>query len=682
MIPTFPVDDDRPGLTVVDPVQNKQYPLKTAEPVSIREADPADFTFPVDAAVEFSTTAIVLPYVVPTYVRDRSGEMVAEAEHYAYEELPADEYVIEVMAPVRLYVRVHSRVLVASSDERLEIEFGSRTRVRLGARSHHDRPAGTVETTAAPADLARAVSTFGSALKTTSCERSLPTLRGHPPRLTLGDRVRVPEGLEAPATGVSVVVPPRRTAVYAVSSLAYYLGATVRVGERPRIETDRGFEHPLGETDEAFERSVERVLAHVLTLDCVVRTEGLYELELYERERLEERVDLDLAATYDAALADQLETYLSIPFETVADLVPRWHLVTDATSAPENLEALPFLVNELSFVRAAPGGDADPTTSLEAEPGSTSARADRHRPTVDSFVSPPAADAFERAWLGEGTPIGANKLIRAGFEHGLGRTPSTDSIEITLVCNEPRMAAELEEGLYGGREELPFEITVHSDLAVDELRALLGESVDFLHYVGHAEDGAFVCRDGALEASALEDVGVETFLINGCQSYEIGARLIEAGGVGGIVTLSTVTNADAIAVGRLLARLLNAGFTLRSAVSLARSHRIVGNQYVVVGDGGVAVTQAGGGASNTCRIEPTDDGRYRVRLTMYHTQEGTGGLCIPYLDTVGQYYLAGKTLPPFELTGTQLYRFFQLEQIPVEYDGTFHWSSDDRFDAL
>ncbi|WP_207589498.1 hypothetical protein [Halomontanus rarus] len=788
MNPTYHPDDDRPGLTVVDPVQNARYPINTTAPVEPESTDPDCFYFPVDSAIAFTTEKVVLPYVVPAVVRDREGTMLLETEHHAYETLPEGEYILELMAPIRLSVRVRGAVTIASSDERLAIAFGEPTRVRLGARSLHERPAGTVTTTAEPDDLARAVSTFGSALKTLSCERSLPTLRGHPPRLELGDELRIPAGLEPPESGVTIVVPPERTAIYAVSSLAYYLGATVVTGSNPRLETDRGFEHSLGETGAAFERSVERVLRHVFFLDCLTRTEGFYRIDLYERRRVEERLDVSFDELYEQSLAEQLAVYLSIPFETVADLQPAWQLATHVTPALENATVLPFLAADLSVISTVPGstdeladgstepelegeldlnleleakaepeleseakpeseskstsepepstdGDVDPTID-ELTRSTTRPNRDRNRPSLESesFVSPPDVEALEQAWLGDGIPIGANKLVPRAFDNGLERSPSDGDVEITIVCNDSRMLAELDGELYGDREELPFDVTVHRDCSVAELRALIAAETDFFHYVGHVEGGGFVCRDGILEPESLVDVGVETFLLNGCRSYGTGLALLEAGSVGGIVTVSDVGNPDAVAVGRLIARLLNTGFTLRSAVDVARSYRLVGTQYVVVGDGGRSVTQSGGGVPNVCRIETgperesaldgdhdTDDDvadedgdgdenesenedtqpktdtvtdtttaplegpvdRYRIRIRLYHgSQTGMGALYIPYIDGIDQYFLVGGELPLLELSGGALARFFRLEEIPVEVESELYWSSDGRFENL
>ncbi|NKE35542.1 hypothetical protein GWG54_06870 [Natronococcus sp. JC468] len=686
-VPRFRPFDGGDGLAVVDPIENRRCPFRTDRPVSPRPIAPAGFFFPVDGAVELTAAELVFPYVVPVYARDPSGEVVLEADHRAAERLPAGEYVLELMAPIKLYVRVDGEVTIASTDDRLAFEFGEPTRIGLGARSRHERPAATVTTTPEPTDLARAVSTFGSALKTLDCDRSLPSLRGHPPRLELGSELNIPEAVEPPDSGVRIVVPPDRATIYAASPLAHYLAASVEVGPEPRLETDAGFVHRF-DADASIAHGIERVLERAFFLDCVARTEGLYPVELHERDRLEDRIDLALDEFYEADLPARIETALSIPHERVADLLPRWNLVAHATPDPENATVLPYLVDELAIVRPAPERrperDASPLTALAIGEftRSSDSPGSEERP---AYVSPPEADVFGQAWLGDGVPVGANKLTRAAFENGLERSASGDAVEVAIVCNDPEMAAEFDADdgtLYGERERLPFEVAVHGDVTSGRLRELFAADVDFLHYVGHVRDGAFVCADGLLEARELPTVGVDTFLINGCRSYGVGARVIERGGVGGIVTLSDVGNRDAVAVGRLVARLLNNGFSVRDATSLARSYRLAGNQYIVVGDGSATVGQAGSGVPNSCRIESLGDDRYRLHLRLYHVDSGVGAQYVPYIDGVDRHFLAGTEPPPIELSGDSLARFLRLAEIPVRYDGDWCWSTDDRFAEL
>ena len=105
------------------------------------------------------------------------------------------------------------------------------------------------------------------------------------------------------------------------------------------------------------------------------------------------------------------------------------------------------------------------------------------------------------------------------------------------------MAGEADCDLYGGREELPFVIDVRRNCTVAQLRDLLADGA-VPHYVGHVNDGGFVCSDGVLNPGSLDSVGVDPVLVNGCRSYQAGVALIEAEAVGTVVTVSEVGNAD------------------------------------------------------------------------------------------------------------------------------------------
>jgi hypothetical protein len=216
---------DEEGLTVVDHIERQQFRLLTPEPVAPEPADTTRFWFPTDAATRIRTGKISLPNVVVTYVRDDEGEMLAEADHLAYETFESGRYSVELCAPMKVYLRVEGELTVSADTSRTVLEFGDETDVLVGARSHHEQPAATVTTTGDPRDVMAAVSTFASALKTTSVERSYPTLRGHPPLLELGDERHVPSGVEPPETGVRIEVPETLEHAFVAAPLAYYLGS-------------------------------------------------------------------------------------------------------------------------------------------------------------------------------------------------------------------------------------------------------------------------------------------------------------------------------------------------------------------------------------------------------------------------------------------------------------------------
>jgi hypothetical protein len=694
MNPSFEPIENGTGIAVVDPIERHRCALTTPEPVASTAVDTDRFRFPVDAAVGVHTAAISLPSVVSVHVRDESGAVVAQAEHFAGEELPHGRYTIELSAPIKLYCRVEGPLTVTADVEGMTIGFGDATEVAVGARSHHERPAATVTTTTDPEDVMAAISTFGSALKTTSPERSYPTLRGHPPTVELGDELDL-AGLEPPDTDVVIEVPPEYRSIFVVAPLAYYLGARVRPGDEPLLRTGPGREHSL-DGPCGFERTVERTLKRTFFLDCLARTEGLYPVALHEREAVEATLDLDLAALYDRSLADRLDAYLDVPFAAVEDHLPEWKLTSHVEPVPTSAETLPFLVDDLAVVRCASTESVTRSTELTFDggveaagtgsedgftrsvSGSTRSTNSNAGPETDAeFVSPEATDSLEAAWVGEGLPLGASKVSVEAYRNRLDRTPADGDIAITVVCNDADMDQErdLIEDAYGDRDELPFDVSLHRDLTTAELEDLLSTRTDFLHYIGHVDEDGFECADGELDANTIDSVGVDAFLLNACQSYRQGMALIEGGAIGGIATLTDVLNCEAVQMGRTLAGLLNAGFPLQSALGIARDESIMGDQYLVVGDGGLAIAQPAGIHPNLLDIERKGE-LFRVDMMVYPaSQGGVGGLVTPWVEN-HRYCLSPGSVPAFDLSHNELRDFLALEDSPVKTNGQLSWVTE------
>jgi hypothetical protein len=716
MDPTFAATTSPDGLRVTDPILQREYTLRTDRPVHPAERPSDGFYYPMDAACEITVADLVLPTTVATYVRTPEGEQVGEISNTHVESEPEAEYLVVLMTPIKVIVRFDSAFEVATADDRMAFSFPSETSVAVGARSYHDQPAGTITTTGAPEDLRAALGALASSLKTQSCERSWPTLRGHPPRIEVGDHLSIPDSFDPPETGVTITTPDDRGTLYAVAPLAFYLGATLEHGPETRLRTDAGLDHPLS-LRETFEndpgspdgppRDVGRVLKQVVTLDCLTRTEGYYQVELHERDRFEREADasLDFPALYDESLAAQLDAYLSVPYADVEPVSPRWRLVSDVTPDAQSAELLPYIVNDLGIVRfARDRGDAKPpeppvidgfargATDSSSDAGSTSDGFDRG-PTEPAspedsvaYVTPPDAHALEQAWAGPGRPFDAGKLLRAGFEHKFDHMAARGddegngeqtAIEIAVVCNDGAMDAEYaDRDLYGDRDEVRDDVSEFRDLSAARLRQVLESDRDFVHYIGHVEDGRFVCTDKYLDPEDLDSVGVSAFLLNGCRSYAAGVELVRSGAVGGIVTHSDVGNDAAVEIGRVTARLLNSGYSLRSALAISKDQRLVGNQYLVVGDGGNAIIQTVNGTPIAADIRKTDEGFEFLLETRATNDAGMGSLFTPYLPGVEEHYLSGGSIDTFKVTADDLASYLRLEEFPIEFGGEFYWSSE------
>jgi len=683
--PSFDSLECDDGLGITDPIERRYFELLADGPVEPTAVEASQFSVPIDRAVSVECGELVVPQMCKGFVRDEDRAVVAEIEHFERHDLPAGRYSIELTAPVKLHLHVSGPMTVETGLSEISFAFERETAVLVGARSYHERPAATITTTGDPTDLMRAVSRFGSALKTTDCERSYPTLRGHPPGLELGDELDVPPGLERPETGIGIEVPADLGSVFVVAPLAYYLGAEVVPGTEPRLVTDTGFEQSL-DGPEGFEVTAGRVLRQTFLLDCITRTEGAYPIDLQERTVVDPVVDLDFGALHGQPPADQLEAYLSVPFAVVRDHLPTWKLASHVTPVAENAEALPFLVDDLAIVRSP---RARTISRQEAQSAAveefmddartrsgTTTRGEESTSTLPTLVDPEDIDSLEQAWVGENAPLGASKASVEAFRNRLDRERSEGDIDITVVCNDPEMLEEHETagGVYGSRDELPIDVTLYTQLDTQRLRFVLESETDYLHYVGHIDDEGIECPDGKLDVSDLESVGVDVFFLNACRSYDQGLKLIECGAVGGVVTLDDVLDSGALRVGETLARLLNRGFPLRAALEIARDRSIVGGQYLVVGDGNVDIAHAESITPYGCDIETYEDG-YDLSLELYPVRgNGMGTIFQPNIGEDPPWYLNSGTIGPFEMDRAELEAFLALEICPVRIDGAFAWS--------
>ncbi|MFC4358197.1 caspase family protein [Halobium salinum] len=697
--------EGRTGVRIVDDIENARFDLFADATARPRPTDGDALRFPVDVAFAVETRTLTLPKIAATIVRDATGVPVARSDNREAVSLPAGEYDVEVTtAPVKLYVAGEGSLAVRSAGTDTVLDFGETTTVRVGVRSFHERPAGTVTTTGDPETLMRAVSTLGSALTTASPERSFPTLRGHPPLFELGETFSAPSFLERPQTSVSVVVPPERRAVFAVAPLAYYLGADVVPGETPRLAGD-GWSHSLsvpapGSVDamrepSPLERGVARTLRQTFFLDCLTRTEGLYPVDLHERGPVESSVDLDFGRLYDLPFSARLRAYLDVPFAELEAHLPNWSLTTDIDPTAENVEMLPFVANDLSLVRC-PRHEAPEAAAAEPQAvtdffrsagtsglvrGADSSSEETH----SNIVSPDPTDTVEHAWVGDGYPLGANKATAQSYRRRIEREPKQrSSIGVTVVCNDEQMREEdVVADLYGLRDLLTFDIEAHYDLTRDQLVQVLETDTDFLHYIGHVDERGMQCSDGHLDVTATEfEAGADAFLLNACRSYEQGQALIDRGSYAGVVTLAEVENTLATEFGRTIARLLNCGFTLRSSLSIIRDQLMTAYRYTILGSGGMTLCHPDSGAPVLTRIESvSDDESVTVGIDYYPSEtRGLGAISSPLLDDVSQYYLGSAG--PFSLGFDELREFFQLELTPVRYENSLYWSDELDIDSL
>ncbi|WP_459194515.1 hypothetical protein [Halosimplex sp. J119] len=684
----------RDGAQIVDPIQETQFSLLTPDQPKISDCDTDRFYFPADTAATIRTDTVETPYFVGIWIRDHEGNIVAEVNDKKSVTLPPARYNVELATTqVKLQLAIDGGIAVTSLEDCVRLSLSETNHLHVGARSVHEQPAATVTTTEDPEDLMAALSTLGSALKTTSCERSFPSLRGHPPLVELGDELSIPEEIESPDTGVTIEVPPIEEFIYPVVPLVYYLGATLQSGPSPRIVTDE-WSYPL-DGDDGFESAVAQTLKQVLLLDCVTRTEGYYQVDLHERTEVEDRVDIDFADLYERSLPEQLWAYLEIPYDTLADIVPKWKLTADVRPHAEYVSALPFLANELAIVRC-PGavlGDDEALEDLseqvesffrnnpQALRRSTQARSTRSSAstTETDIFRPEPADSIEQAYIGDGLPVGASKMTVDAYYRRLSFEPTTDpQIEVAVVCNDEEMTDEnIVSDIYGTRDWVEFDISFKDQLTAMEMREVLESDIDFLHYIGHVDDEGIRCTDGYLDTRHLSEVNVSAFLLNACDSYEQGRGLVDSGAMAGIATVTDIVNEAATSVGRTVAKLLNQGFSLAATVSIIKEYEQIGHHYLVVGDASASIVENRSGTPNKAIVEEKSSNQYDLSLFGYPTLSvPMGTMFLPQIEGVTSFCINSGQMRTYTLGKSDTLEFLHKQDIPVEIEDSLRWSKE------
>lgn len=704
-----------PVLELIDDIQGVSVMLSASRIPDPTRCSTDPFPFPVEVAYELAPLTLWTGDLHPVMVRDDNGSVPAEIKEQESVTLASGRYTIDIMSTeLKVYLVVDGPVeLRSESDRGRVIDCSAAETVKLGLRSFHKSPAATVTTTEQPRDVMRALSCLGSSLETTTCERSYPTLRGHPPLFERGERFQAPEGIErTEKTGsVRIEVPPTLESIYPIAPLAFYLNAVVRPGEDPRIVADDAT-YPL-DRGSGLGSGAAQLLKRVFTLDCITRTEGLYPVTLGERMELEERlidagIEIDFPALYEQSLAERLDGYHSIPFDLLKDLVPRWPLTADVRPVAKWLPYLPFVVQSLGTVRCLPmdcqrqtgsvspaiqdfcrrmpatvEGDFTRSGCEELRTETDCSRSSDSSELPTDIYTPPETNSVTQVWLAEGYPLQGAKPTLDALKRRFDPL-TADEYEVAVVSNDTAMRAESDvTELYGQRERIPFDVTMYEDLSRSELQDVFAEAYDLVHYVGHVDSQGLQCVDGWLDADSLDTVNTRMFVLNGCRSYIQGRALVDAGASGGMCTLTNVPNESATRIGRTVARLLNVGFSLGGALELVNENSLVGQQYMVVGDPSVAVIARPEDSPQLTEITPmADEDSSIVNIRSYaSSQTLLGALYLSSIVDTNTYYFSSSNILDFTVSKSTAMRFFREIRFPVLIDGTLVWgdSSPDQF---
>ncbi|MFD1515196.1 hypothetical protein [Halomarina rubra] len=505
----------------------------------------------------------------------------------------------------------------------------------------------------------------------TGPERSHPDRRPRPPLVAYGEWA-IPDSLVAtrPETEVTFELPPDRATLFVAAPLAYYLGARVELGEGavPRLSLP-GEEHTFSPLP-TFQHEVADLLRDVFFLDVLVREA--------DAEGVDCRADLVSAvggcpyALTDASPGERVARLLDCDREWLATERPDWHLATYADQGEEEARCLPYLLDAMSLVYLPESSDIDAQGLLKHSLDDFY-RAGRPEGDVASVdVLDPELHAGDlHAWLAEGVPVSAFTPSRAAYEHRAAATPS-ERLDVAVVLNDDAMAEEHEAVARTYRENatsFPATVDVYRSLTTDELASVFERDHDFVHYIGHCEVSGLRCADGGLDCESISGSGARTFFLNACGSYHQGQKLVAGGSVAGAVTIRTVLDRQAAAVGTAFARLLVHGFGIERAIQLARRQVLMSTDYAVVGDGTYALTPDAD--PSLLHVAPYDGG-FEVRYTVPAEGRAGDAFVAPFENCRRVRGSSAETV----LSPDETRDLLAARERPVVYDEDLRWSGD------
>ncbi|WP_435333300.1 hypothetical protein [Haloarchaeobius sp. TZWWS8] len=664
---------DPTGLQVVDPLAKTSLQLRLSSNEFRPGPEDVPFSEYVEETVVVETDHIYLDYQLLLHVRNEEMAYLEELRKGDRRSFESGTYVIDFSTPQKCYLFVEGRPKIEQTSTQTRILFERERQVTLGFRSTENVPTETVVTTERPSDIARAISALGDSHLSSSPERSWPTLRTYPPRIEIGDRLHIPDTIESPSSGIELVVPPRYAALLCAAPLAYYLGADLRIGEAARVETS-ATTVDIGVT-RTLEDDLVRLLKQVFVLDCACRTEGLYRSTHYLDDQLFEALPFDTEWAFEADIASRLEEYLDVPYNRIEKSVPRWSAVAYLPPAASSVPALSHVLHRLGIVRPARGTlVSKPSISINQFTrfgGGTFVGPER-------FVEPTVFDdAVSHIWFGPGTPLTGEHGSLQAYENRLRSRTPTESVDITVVCNEETMVPEQRslDRFYRNSFGIDREVHLRTDVNQEELSRLLSdEQCDLFHFIGHASKEGLRCSDGQFDVNSLDSLCPDLFVLNACDTYHQAKDIVEHGGVAVVATHARVSNEEAVRAGQDVARLLADGFSVCAATEQVGRSLSGGSPYIVVGDGLARIASQMRGNPSVMTLTQTGDDEYRLDLDVYlQGVDSVGGWTSFTLRDQKQSRLDAGRISFTDVHATLLVEELPAVSYPLFYRDSLHW---------
>lgn len=517
------------------------------------------FVFPVDAAISCTAETVRVHINTSVRVRNENGEDLGDVTVEPWK-LPLGTHILDINTEIKTFVRfVETPLSVAYVDNDqyeiiVEVTLPEPAVVLIGARSLHSEPAETITVSDEPHELMEAVSHLGSSIKEFSAERSWPSLRGHPPRIKIGDSLSIPPSIQKPETGVRITVPPNLADIYRVAPLAFYLGATVEPGDTAALHLDTGHSKPFKKRDGSIEPTVDEQLRRCLFLDTLVRIGGYYSLPRYEYDALGDDLPFYPPNLYDRSISDQLMEYLEVPYEQIEPYIPTWSMTATLCESPGDAALIPYICNVLGTVHVEKENEIERTVRSKA------------------FAST-GIDCYSSGSI----PPGGTMLSVDSFERGLTyEYPDEESVSFGVILEDVEEAQTIRTVLRSGETAVtPEQVEIISSPTKDNVIDLLKSNHEFVYCSVPVTSGQINCIDGTVSKASEDFQSPPVWMGNESKTNN---QLVDME-PNGFVEVQTV---DDVQIGELVTilDLLRYGCAVALAVSLALGPgraRFIGN---------------------------------------------------------------------------------------------------------
>jgi hypothetical protein len=700
------------GLLLRDCLQRNEITVICENHTGFEPASTEPFPYPVDAAVATWASELTIPNEPLLDIAAPDGTLVASAREGAAR-LGSGEFFICAQVSVRIYIRVFGPIEACSyesndrddREDKTRIQFpdtdeNSLHRVVIGVRSDHKLPPGTVTTPAHPEPLMQALSTFGPSLNLETPQRSFPSLRTRPPRLSVGDSLDL-AGFEQ-ASGAEIAVPATMPAVVSAAPLAYYANARVVPTLGDPVFNVGGEQHTFSPVGEGYSQEIAWLLRSLVALDIFARERSKYRFVTDAGQSIggsiiARRCDYDLSEIAEQPLHERLATYLSIPEEQYEHSIPIAESTFHIADMDAGIPALSRAAYRICPVRATDEfhmegsgqttGTAGGTEALFRESSIRSSDASETDSSGDAqpqqseldFCRVTETDSRNEVLVSQGDKIATNATTHTppAVDAVVKPAPRDGPLRLAVVCTDERMAEELaiaDEYETWTRE---VDLDVANGVTKAELRSMLTDEYDYFHYIGHARSGGLQCSDGWLDTHTLEKSNARVAVLNACRSLKQGLGLIEAGTAGVIATRRRVENDAALQVGKQLAHLMWSGYTLQAAYRLVSRVSDTAEDYLPLGAGILSVAEEH--TPQHIEVERAGDDLFRVIPRFPFRPRLMMGGCRFFIgETPVELATAifGGHQPGFVTDSDGLNDWCFHGDIPILYEGEIHWARD------